>query len=356
MPSHEPRTVLVVEPNHRGHRLMYVRLLADAAAGLGARVVVVIAESALGSPEAQAHLSDLPAATAVRAEHELAVRDVERISREVHADRVVVPDGDRFALRVGLVGSWRGSGGLAVLVMRARRQPARLSALTWAVKRRLLHRAAQVPRVDVVALVSALDTGPHAAPCAPDPVALCAGAADVEALRAAWDLSPDRYWFGVLGVVSGRKNLDLVLAALARSALQGVGVVVGGRLDAAVVEGTREVVDELRSRGVDVRVENRHLSNTEFDAAIAAVDCVIVAHDNEGPSGVLAKAVRAGTRVLAAGAHSLREDAALRPDVVSWSESTLVALVDHLRQVRGMPAPAPALDLGSEDFCRALLR
>lgn len=356
MPSRDSRTVLIVEPNHRGHRFMYVRLLAEAAADLGARVVVIVAESALGSPEIEAHLSCLPPTAALRAERELAVRDVERISREEAADRVVIPDGDRFALRVGLAGSWRGSGGLAVLVMRARRQPARLSALTWEVKRRLLERAEQVPRVEVIALVSALETGPHSAPSAPDPVALCAGVADVEALRAEWSMSEDRYWFGVLGVVSGRKNLDVVLAALAKSALDCVGVVVAGRLDSAVVEGTRDVVHELRSRGVDVRVQNRHLSNIEFDAAIAAVDCVIVAHDNEGPSGVLAKAVRAGTRVLAAGADSLRADADLRPDVVSWSESTLVALVEHLRRVRSMPRPAPALELGSSAFCRALLR
>jgi hypothetical protein len=67
---------------------------------------------------------------------------------------------------------------------------------------------------------------------------------------------------------------------------------------------------------------DRVLSDEEFDAAIVAADCIVLAYGNSGPSGVLGKAALAGTPVLAAGSKSLRREARRSAGSIRWVKLT----------------------------------
>ena len=102
-------------------------------------------------------------------------------------------------------------------------------------------------------------------------------------------------------------------------------------------------------------VKDRLLSDLELDAAIRRVDCVVLAHSNEGPSGLFGKAAAAGTRIVAAGAASLRADAGAIPEVAAWSPLDVVGLGAELDLARRKPRPDPIQGLSATDFCTALL-
>ncbi len=133
-------------------------------------------------------------------------------------------------------------------------------------------------------------------------------------LRREWDLDDSRYWFGIIGAIDERKNVSLVMAAAQGLPPGQVGLLVAGRFSDATRESLREFGAELPG---GVRLVDRVLTDEELDAAVAAVDCVVLAHSNEGPSGLFGKAVRAGTRILGAGAQSLRRDCEERPGMRS---------------------------------------
>ena len=108
---------------------------------------------------------------------------------------------------------------------------------------------------------------------------------------------------GVFGVISARKNLPVLLAALATGPADDpvapVHLVVGGRCEPDV----RALLDSapdaaaLAAAG-RLHVDDRLLTEDEFDAAVAGVDAVAVLHDNDAPSGVVAEAAARGVPVL----------------------------------------------------------
>jgi glycosyltransferase involved in cell wall biosynthesis len=108
---------------------------------------------------------------------------------------------------------------------------------------------------------------------------------------------------GVFGVVSARKNVPVLLAALAGARgddpAAGAHLVVGGRCEPDV----REVLDSspdaaaLAAAG-RLHVDDRLLTEDEFDVALAGVHAVAVLHDNDAPSGIVAEAAARGVPVL----------------------------------------------------------
>ena len=111
----------------------------------------------------------------------------------------------------------------------------------------------------------------------------------------------------------------------------------------------------LRAGGITVRLVDRVLTDIELDSAVVAADCLVLAHSNEGPSGLVGKAAAAGTRVLAAGAASLKTAAAALPDTATWCPLTPSTLAQALTTCAGQPRPAPRAGLDTLAFADALL-
>jgi glycosyltransferase involved in cell wall biosynthesis len=347
--------VLIVETDVRGHRLLYVRMLAEAAHVGGYEVHLALRTEARVSTEFAHHLAGVRARM-----HELArpsIDVVAALSRELGTVRVVVPDGDRFAQRLALRPRWTGSGDLSLLVMRPDRQPGLAALVRSALKRVLLRRAARMPNVRPVLLSSpfAPPAENPGLPVAVDPVILEDAPQDAGTVRNLVGLTADRYWFAVVGVIDTRKNLGVVLDALLAAGLPDAGLCVAGRIDPLARAELEVRRADMVAAGLTLRLVEDALTNAEFDALVRAVECVVVAHSNEGASGVLAKAAAAGTRIVAAGARSLRRDCAALPEQSEWSELRADALAEALTRAYRSPRPAPVRAPAVSAFTRPLL-
>lgn len=349
---------LIVEPNPSGHRLYYVRLLAQAAAVRGDEVVLALSDEASATDESGLHLSGLAESVTIVSAHDFGVDAVAELSRRYDAVITVVPDGDRFAMRLARTRGWTGRGTVSVLIMREVAQPGELGLLVAAksrIRTTLFRRAARLPGVRLSVLKSATWREDSSFASAPDPVTLACADDDVWKLRDTWDLDADSYWFAVLGAIFDRKNVPLVASAVRNAGPENVGLLIAGRCDPGAAQAMAEPLAELERAGARVVVVDRLLSELELDAAVTAVDCVVLAHSNEGPSGLFGKAAAAGTRVVAAGALSLRDDARHVPELASWVPLEAAALAEALRIARTLPRPSAVLMPEATRFAEALL-
>lgn len=347
--------VLIVEQNPTGHRLFYARLLAQAAREADCDVTLVLSSQKDETSEA-VHLGGLDDGVRLLRKETLSVSGVEELSRELGVARTVIPDGDRFAISLATHASWRGAGRVSVLVMREDAQPGS-SALRTRIKSSVrtlaFRRAAAMSGVDLRVLKSAGWSGRSRFPVAVDPVSVLATASDGDGFRREHGIDDDRFWFAVLGAISERKNLGLVMRALAGVGVP-VGLLVAGQLDTDVTDDVRDHLRAMQEAG-DAVVIDRLLTDRELDAAVVAADCLVLAHSNEGPSGLLGKAAAVGTRIVAAGATSLRRDLEALDGIGEWSELDLAALTAALRRASSSARPVPVLSPSSARFTAALL-
>jgi glycosyltransferase involved in cell wall biosynthesis len=349
--------VLLLEGNGDGHRFYYVRLLAEAILAEGRRAVLVTTPDQRRSPQAEEFLSGLGSGFTVMDVPRADVRSATRLARSTGARRIVIPDGDlhlvhlltRRGLRLPHV---------TALVMREpvvrRGQAPGALARQW-LKLATMTLAGLRGSTRITVLKSSVWAGRSRFPVAQDPVTLAAGPQDVADVRARWDLEGDRRWFAVVGAISARKNLPLVAEAFARVAGEGTGLFVGGRIVDDQLAEAEPHLAEARRKGAHVVVVDRMLEDVELDAAIAAVDCVVLAHSNEGPSGILGKAVMSGTRLIVAGASSLRRDAQAIPTHAAWTPLEADAMARAMAHAVAADRPGPVPDMGTSRFTSALL-
>ncbi|HHV22388.1 MAG TPA: glycosyltransferase family 4 protein [Propionibacterium sp.] len=348
--------VLVVEPNMEGHRFNYVRLLIAECQRRGLSVVLLTTPSGREDFVAKAGSTEIP-------EWELLPdgtwpfpRDLEVISRKVQATTVVVPDGDGIALALARRPWWRGSGELRILIMRATAQAGRHPRLqplrTW-IRRAGFAVAEVVPRVTVLTLGSALDADANRSEVS-DPIEFEPTDQARQVVREAMGPDPDRFWFAIAGWLDARKNIPLVLTALddaARSADRPLGLLLAGRQDAELTDTLRAVAPG------DVRLAalSRHLTDAELDAAVELSDCMVLAHSNEGPSGILGKAAAARTKVIAAGARTLAKDVQRLGHSAQWVPLDRAALTTAALNAIHQPPAAEVAYATPRDFAIALL-
>lgn len=349
---------LIVEKNSSGHRLYYVRLLAAAAAERGDCVRIALSAGQIRSNEIEIHLANLPKNVAIVFYHDFDLASVSRVSRELNASTVVVPDGDSFAMDLARFGRWTGSGQLSVLIMREIGQPTRVPGAQYLKTKLRLHlfrKAARLSNVKICVLKPANWAALSEFHPAVDPITFAASDEDVEGVRRNWGLVGDRYWFAVLGAISARKNVDVLANALRQTAPNRLGLLVAGHCDKATLERMKEPLAKLSVAGAKTVVVNRLLTDLELDAAVRGADCLVLAHSNEGPSGMLGKAAAAGTRVVAAGALSLRDDIDLLPHMAAWVPLEITALASALNVALDLPRPSPVLQVSAIGFTEALL-
>jgi glycosyltransferase involved in cell wall biosynthesis len=349
--------VFIFEPDSRGHRFYFVRVLADALLAKGRRPILITSRGAMESGQAKEFLAGLPASFEVQETSATALRAVSSRAQRDGVTQVVVPDGDRHLvstlLRIG-----RRLPRVTVLVMREPKlslsQPMPSAARQW-LKLISMHALRARASAQVVVLKSSVWKGRSLFPVAQDPVTLAASLEDVRRIHDLWDLDPARRWFAVVGAITPRKNLPLIAEAFARTASEGSGLLIGGAVEEGEMVRALPHLTEAERRGGRVVVKDRMLTDVELDAAIAAVDCVILAHSNEGPSGIFGKAVMSGTRLVTAGAISLRQDAAAAPEHAAWCELTVDSLSLEMTRAAQRPRPPAVPDMGTARFTTALL-
>lgn len=352
------RRVLIVEPNHSGHRLYYVRLIVNEVVSRGDVAIVGVGPGATSSEEWQLHLRKIRSQLEIVECGDSARRTVAELAALTFADHVIVPDGDAIIAEIGRSRKWTTRATLAALLMREHGQPSRipgLAALKSKAKRLLVASANGVSGVHVRVLKSSLWLGESSAHTVRDPVSLVDDSGAIQNAVAQWDLNSDRYWFGVVGAISQRKNISAVAAALLSCTSRPLGLVIAGKFAVDVVDEVEALVHELEEHGVAVRIHDRLLSNLELDSLVAAVDCVVLAHSNEGSSGIMGKAAVLGTRVAAAGARSLEVDCAALPHLAAWAPLSEPELSSLFAECADLKRPAAVANLSSREFASALL-
>ncbi|MFE4727234.1 hypothetical protein [Microbacterium sp. NPDC056736] len=288
---------------------------------------------------------------------ELSLAEVAEMARTLDADITVIPDGDRY-LWESIIHGWRGKGRLNLLAMRPSAQPngnwVREAAITGVKRLRLLAANCRAG-VAAYALRSPLGRTPGLGKWVHDPVTLTATIDDVNRVRSELLDVADGHWVAVVGSITERKNLELVGRSLL--GVTGANLLLAGKIEPSALAKAHAALSDLRDAGVSVIQWNRPLTDREFDAVIGAVDCIVAAHTNEGPSGVVSKAAAAGTRLVLAGAHSLRRDAKILGRTRAyWCRLDTAELRAALVKSLAAPAPLPLAGFGSSRFTAALLK
>lgn len=350
--------ILILGQNHHGHRLMYVRLLAQAVLERGDRPVLALTSAGIGSREYELHLepvADRCVITRLKTAP-LSSSSIRSLAEVHQCGRVLVPDGDRFAVRLGVTG-WRCHTKVVVLVTQdprwnTDRRLTRRARL--AVKSLVLTRTQRLPRTRLLYLSDHSPAGRQARPSvAPDPV-LFDATDDPAELRRRLGLDQHRFWFLVAGHISARKNLPLVIRSLFPLAARGVGLFVHGEIEAAVREEISPLLGLSEELGVPVVIDDSVHTDHEINTAIQAADCVVVAYSSDQPTSMMAKGVRAGRHVVVAGSPWLR----------TWARNLGIGLTGTLDQdsLCGLFAgaiktakPTPRLDLDHTAFVEAFL-
>lgn len=118
-------------------------------------------------------------------------------------------------------------------------------------------------------------------------------------LRAELGLPQDRRLVGIFGLISERKNAKLVLESM-----QLVGVDADLLLAGVIEPEVKAWIDALPAdQQARVHTFDGFLDNTLLDKLIAAVDVAPIALTNNGPSGIMGKALAAEVPVVSAGSR-----------------------------------------------------
>ena len=343
--------------------MVYFAAVAEHLLARGVPVTLATSRAGVESPDLALRLPDadrcgwidIGPAGIGRASVARTVRIVAALQARHPGSDVLVSEGDKFliaALAMRAAVDWRR---LHVLIMRVPRRSRQARPLVQDLAKAAAMGLARRLGADVRVLEQATpvrsDYRWGSWRSVPDPVDVALGAALPPELAG---LAPDRQWIGVLGHISPRKNLDLVLEAASLVGAASSGVLVAGRVESGEWERCADAAARFEAAGGQVRVLDRLLDDAELDACVGRVDTVVLAHSSEGPSGILGKAVALGTPVVVAGAETLRREVN-RLDAGTWAPlraPDVAAAV--LAVLHDAPADPVAL-AGSADFARALL-
>ncbi len=305
------QTTLLLEPSPSGHRFQTVAMVAEV---LSRTDDVVVLTSRVGL-EDPAHATFLAGLDGVRVEAPFrqeypstpeVAREVARRSRGGEVATVVVLDADQTLKRwwwalpraFGLRRRPR-------VVFMLTRYPAKLS-LTDHVGWRL-----RVPKAALAGLAMLTGSLHRVAGFAGrddlspgwivkrtrDPARCGAHSRDRADLREKHGLPLDRRLVGIFGGVSERKHPDVVWDALRGAGIE-ADLVLGGALSAGVAAWADALEQDERNRLV---LRPGFLPEQELDELVAAADAVALVMTNNGPSGIMGKALAAGVPVVTAG-------------------------------------------------------
>lgn len=352
--------LLVVAPQVSGHRSTYLRLIISNARKEGWRVVLATEREAL-----RTYQLEQPAPTSWPHEYvgvsSSRIDAIAELTRKVRPKITIVPDGDRTAAELGALGRWKGFGHLSLLVMRPDPGPRVLEIrpmVRRVIKPVLTKRATKVPNTTIKLLASALTSSGDSDRFVLDPIEYEPTGLPVAEVKRKLGIDGGRFWFAILGAISDRKCVPEVIEALehcasiqAQKQESPPALLIAGQLSASVKQYIENPANQVK---IQLKVVERRLSDQELDDAIRAVDCVVIAHRNEGPSGIMGKAAVSGSRVLASGAISLKRDCSVSTPGRKWAPLDTEELAEAAMRVQVEPRPEPIRVPSESEFFRSL--
>ncbi|WP_392544710.1 hypothetical protein [Oryzobacter telluris] len=340
---------------------VYLALLARHAVDEGHDVICLISDEGREAIEFERHLRPVGGISVTSVPSPLLLRNIVAVSAENQSDVVVIPNGDVFVTDVAREG-WAGRGVLRLLVMRDPRweRPASLIRRLRLRTKSALIRVAASRGAEVVWLRQPGYSGPEVH--VNDPVIIDGDVAGVvtrgHALRQALSMGTETFWFGMTGAISPHKNLDLVLHALAAVQRRGpdrpFGFALIGPLSESLGQREDEIIAALDALPFPTRRRSGVMTNEEMNAAVAAVDCVIMAYSTSSPNSTLGKAVALGTLVAAAGDGSIAtfvSDLGMGPTAALTVDGLAALLAERLTSSK----PHPREDILLDQFCGILV-
>lgn len=349
------RSVLIIEGDGTGHRFMYVQKVADEAVSNGYSTTLLTTRWATRTDEYSHFLANRTRIDCVKAER-VNFHTIRAAMAKCQPNIVIAPSGDRLVALLGLVAVTCPAAAFSILVLRdptLRGPITRPSMMTMKqfAKAAIISLVSRLPNMTVKTLVAAGSNPGHAQVA--DPASLALDESTVQSLKLELDLDPAWFWFAILGAITERKNVDTVLLAANAIIDAKIGVLLCGKIDAAV----RSQIERIRSEHPELKVAVRDgfLDDKELDALVAIVDCLVIAHSNEGPSGLFAKALVSGTRIVASGAESLKRDCARHPESADWVPLRIPALSDAMRAAVMKDPPDQQLESDTSAFARSLI-
>ena len=348
--------VLIVEPLHQGHHLYWLRLLTEECRRKGGRVTILTTSTAAESAEWRTHLDLKNLEVVLLPLSEFTLPDIAKVAADLEASVTVIPHADPHLLSVVRRG-WAGPGNLKVLFMNAYGQ--RVPPFSWArpaktvAKRVLIWAAGLQPGVVAYAVRSPLVHPRASLRWVADPVTIECSSQQIYATRNILEAGGSDYWVGVFGAITPRKNLPLIVESILDQ--PEIGLLIAGRIEQQVSLIATPLLKKFTANGGKLIHLPGPLSNVDFDSAIGAVDCVVVAQSFEGTSGVVIKSAALGRRLVLAGAESLRADATSLGDQATWSPLNVDALRQAIERARHAPEPSGSVELSASEFLRALI-
>ena len=362
---------VIVEPDPSGHRFQAVANVAAVAAESGDVVLLTSAGSATGEAF-EVYLSDTRFAAVEEVFGDVypptrqMAAEVARKARELDVSTAVVMDADQSLKKWFLVArsEFRGLGRRKPrVVFMLTRYPAKLK-LTDTVGWKL-----RIPKATLAVAAMATGTLHHVAGFAGredmatgwivrrtrDPEICTAHSRDRAAIRAELDLPADRRIVGIFGLLSERKNAPLVLDALKAVGLDDVDLLLAGSIQPEVWAWINALPEADRAR---VIVQDGFLSNELLDKLVAAVDAAPIALTNNGPSGIMGKALAAEVPVVSAGSE-VRARELIATDGGETAELTPESIGAALQRVFAKDPDAPRRNTvppaTADEFSRNLL-
>ncbi|HJQ43221.1 MAG TPA: glycosyltransferase [Jatrophihabitantaceae bacterium] len=341
---------IIVEPNASGHRFEAVANVARLASRTGEVYLLTSVDAAQGD-EFEAYLSDLQLKVdTVFDEAEPPTRAIVEALAAGYADSdvgtVVLMDADQSLKR------WWVTAPRRLRRMRSRprivfmltRYPAKLAITDWfgwllrsskatlallAMASGSLHRVAGFAGRDDMSrgwLVKRTR----------DPAVCVAHSRDRVRLRHDLGLPSDRRLVGIFGGVSERKHPQLVHAA-ALAAGDDADLLLAGSVAPEVAAWIDSLSAADRARLI---VRDGFHPNELLDQLVASVDVVATAMTNNGPSGIMGKALAAGVPVVSAGSLVRARELAVTGNGAA-AELTVSSFADALRRVLDHPSDEP---------------
>lgn len=353
----QTKKIVIVEPSHSGHHFYYVRLLAERALSENPKssVLLLTSEIALNSKEYQIHLSAMNGLEVqTLSESDFSLKALSKLPSVSRAETISFPDADRLLPQLAL-GFWTPDVKTTFLVMRADGEPKKIKGHGAAVglaKKVLILISNVRKNVIVYSLKSSLSKRHLPIPWVSDPITVSYDKLMAKHMRTKLDQMSSTYWLGVFGYMTPRKNLPLIVEVVLRSS--DLGLVVAGTIDPDVLREIKPKLDWLRDAGRLFELSGT-LSDTELDSAIATVDCVVAAHSNDGPSGIVAKGAILRKPLVLAGAKTLKRDAKYLGDQAKWSKldsDSIFKNIGSLREAKVSEFPAVSID---DEFASKLI-
>lgn len=312
-------SVLIYEPDSRGHRLNYVRLIAEKLLETGFQPVIFIHKTAMHSPEFRTNLADIRKIVDIRFQSTVDLKhdmlflewqkacELVRIVKQLTPARTYITSGDGIAQMLGLRLLGRSLPTRLETILLAGRSVAPRPKGILNVKYRLSGFLIDRVKWDAVHLNAPVSMewlrqySPKTfkrAKVMPDPTPVRQPMPKNDA-RVKLGLDPDSKWIGCLGPINKRKGIDLLLKAFFHNnGIPECKLFIAGKVYEELAWIRKKYAKEVENGALFLRDE--YLNNDDFQTALFALDvlCLPYRGIRWSSSGLILQATAANRPVL----------------------------------------------------------